>query len=80
MGKQEQKQHTGFILAPYPKIHTYIPDKDKVVAPHTMKTQVRMEVRFHSFLALMLSGSEWSASQPNCFTYGKRAAKELLIH
>jgi hypothetical protein len=54
--------------------------KDKVVAAHTMKTYVRMKVQFHSFLAWMLSGREWSASHPDCFTYGKIAAKELLIH
>jgi len=56
-------------------VYTYTPDKDTVVAAHTMKAYVGMKVQFHSFLALMLRGREWSAAQPTCFTYGKRAAK-----
>jgi len=71
------------ILAPCAKIYTYTPDIDKAAAAaaaaHTMKTYVGMQVQFHSFLALMLSGREWSASQPDCFTYGKRAPDPLTF-
>lgn len=78
-----QNESTGtettykIILAPCAKIYTYTPDKDKGVAAHTMKAYVGMEVWFRSFLDLMLSVREWSASQPDCFTYGKRAPDPL---
>jgi hypothetical protein len=42
-----------------------------------MKAYVGVEVRFHSFLALILSGREWSTSLPGCFTYGKKALDPL---
>jgi hypothetical protein len=47
-----------------PHMPKYIPkqDKDKVVVAHTMKAYMGIEVQFHSFLVLMLSGHEWSAS------------------
>jgi hypothetical protein len=50
--------------------------KVKVISMHTMKAEVRVEVQFHSFLASVLDGADWSASWPSHFT----ARKNMYVY